>query len=101
MRNKFDIYGFFMMTMPNVIRCRCPVRKPILTACHHLQWTRQRKTGLVSSGGISSQIKVDFPFTTQIAKQGSDECVVNYMLIHASLEKHWADQTLRYAMESV
>jgi hypothetical protein len=90
-----------MMTMPNVIRCRCPVRKPILTACHHLQWTRQRKTGLVSSGGISSQIKVDFPFTTQIAKQGSDECVVNYMLIHASLEKHWADQTLRYAMESV
>ena len=38
-------------------------------------------------GGISSQIKVDFAFTTQMAKQGSDECVVNSMLIHASWEK--------------
>ena len=82
------------MTMPDVIRCRCPVRRPILTVCHRqerLQWTRQRKTGVISSGGISSQIKVDFAFTTQMAKQGSDECVVNSMLIHASWKKRWAD----------
>jgi hypothetical protein len=82
--------ALLMMTMPDVIRCRCPVRRPILTACHRqerLQWTRQRKTGVISSGGISSQIKVDFAFTTQMAKQGSDECVMNSMLIHASWEK--------------
>jgi len=43
------------------------------------------KTDVISSGGISSsQMKVDIEFPAQMAGQGSDEGVVNAILMHPS-----------------
>jgi hypothetical protein len=44
------------------------------------------KTGVISGGGISSsQMKVDIPFSMQMADQGSVESVVNALVLHAAL----------------
>jgi len=65
----------------NHIALRRPDRGYILIVCHrqeHPQWTMQRQSGVIPSGGIaSSQMKVDIAFQTQIAEQGSSESVVN------------------------
>jgi hypothetical protein len=37
------------------------------------------KIGVISSGGISSQIKVDIAFPTQMTEQWDVECVMNAM----------------------
>jgi len=91
----------------NNIRCRCPARRPILIVRIHqecLQWTMQCQNWhhVKSSRGISSQMKVDIAFPTQMAEQGSRESVVNAILLHELWrETRGANQTSWCGVKSV
>jgi hypothetical protein len=68
-----------------------------------LQSTSNVKTGVISCEGTSSsQMKVDIPFPTQMAEQGSVEGVVNALLMHAAWqETHRVNQTSWRGTESI
>lgn len=72
----------------NNIALRRPDRRYILIVCHrqeNLQWTMQRQSGVITSGGIQSFLSNESRYCISnavIAEQGSSESVVNVYLMH-------------------